>query len=222
MPTIHVTTRCWLWLRETPVEFVRTEALSAPVQTHYVEKLPSAVVHSLSNAQVEPRRVGQLCLAAVARFFRRPYSEHGIWVSNGAGGGRFQQHDWIDLVQEISRIQNGCEQSTAVAERIAKDLRGWYPNNADWNQVVNGIGVHKQILGIIERRLARIGSKGQPAIHSDSGTAPEPQQRDDTELTEEQKKKERNRAKNIERKIAKQKAKEAKYRRYLYDTRGWV
>jgi hypothetical protein len=98
-------------------------------------------------------------LEAIKRFCSKHYSQHGRQTRPGANR-LWYEHDWCDLVQELSQIEYGVAQPAGVAERIRTALVDQFPNDErTWNQSVSSKDAHEIIASTILSRLARFGSK---------------------------------------------------------------
>jgi len=98
-------------------------------------------------------------LEAIKQFCSKHYSQHGRQTRSGATR-QWYEHDWCDLVQEVSRIEYGVSQPPAVAERIRTALVDQFPNDErTWNQSVASPDAHEIIASMIISRLARFGGK---------------------------------------------------------------
>ncbi|HEX4146830.1 MAG TPA: hypothetical protein VHY91_25255 [Pirellulales bacterium] len=96
-------------------------------------------------------------MKAIRDFCAKPFSQHGSKRSSGQG--RFD-HDWADLVEQISYFDYGRTQNDEPkVQAIGKRVRAEFPNpksianGLEWDQMVNAPGSHVRILEIIRSGL---------------------------------------------------------------------
>ena len=97
---------------------------------------------------------------AVKQFCAKRFALHGS--KRASGKGRFD-HDWSDLVDQISYFDYGHKQKDeAKIQAIGRRVRAEFPNppsaarGSEWDQAVNAPGAHERILTIIRNGLAEI------------------------------------------------------------------
>jgi len=94
-------------------------------------------------------------LRAVRQFLRVPWSKHGTKRTTGEHKGWYE-HDWGDLVQDISYLDYGHTQGIPVAAEIARQLRRKCQTRAQWDQIANDPDAHREILTFIRSALSDI------------------------------------------------------------------
>jgi hypothetical protein len=89
---------------------------------------------------------------AIRFFCRRPHADRGLMQSSKKGR---ENHDWSDLIQQISYFDFGhiLKDETVVQSAVLL-VRKEFPNGKEWNKIVNAPGSHEKILSTIRSRLA--------------------------------------------------------------------
>ena len=102
-------------------------------------------------------------LKAIQGFCAKPFSKHG--PKRLSGNGRFD-HDWSDLVEQISYFDYGhTQKDEAKVQAIGKLVRSAFPNpksiinSPEWTLLVNAPGAHARILEIIRGGLVAIAGE---------------------------------------------------------------
>ena len=101
-------------------------------------------------------------LLAVRQFLRKPWNKHGTRRTTGEHKG-WCEHDWGDLVQEISLIDYDHMQDIPIAAKIAEDVRKGRRTKAQWEQIEADPKAHREILALVRSALSTI--EGQSTSH---------------------------------------------------------
>jgi len=103
-------------------------------------------------------------LGEVRKFLSKPWRKHGTKRTTGEHKGWYE-HDWGDLVQDVSLVDYGHKQDIAVAAEIAKPLRKRGRTKDEWEQLATNPQAHREILALVRNALCTI--EGPSTAHGD-------------------------------------------------------
>jgi hypothetical protein len=115
-------------------------------------------------------------MKAIKLFCAKPFSQHGS--KRNSSKGRFE-HDWSDLVDQVSYFDYGhTQKDEAKIQAIGRLVRSEFPNpkskleSPEWSAIVNAPGAHERILEIIRKGLVAI--EGEPPASEPSANGQPP------------------------------------------------
>jgi len=117
---------------------------------------------------VTPSKTEQ-ALSRIHSFCEKPWRQHGKKRTSGPHKGWYE-HDWGDLVQNLSYLFLGSVQSIPRAAEIARSIRRMFPDNSSWDEAVKRPGADERILNTVLGSLGVSTNDSSAALATSLGS----------------------------------------------------